>query len=202
MPTWYIIRHAEREPGDFYNSNLRIHDNPITAKGRQDSQKLSTYFSGKSISTIYASAFQRTQQTIEPLSRLLHLTPVIDPRLNEFNNGLLGLMSDQEIQQKFPDVWQAFTDRKADFRFPEGETGEEVRARIASFFEEKLDQHSAENILLSTHDGWMRMLMCYLMGLPPYERGNFRVDFCGLIEITYQPAYQRWKLVRFNQVYE
>jgi broad specificity phosphatase PhoE len=199
MPTWYIIRHAEREDGDFYNPHLRIQDNLITGRGRQDSQKLCTYFADKSIAQIYASAFQRTQQTIEPLAQQLGIAPVIDPRLNEFNNGLLGLRSDEEVQQKFPDIWKVFTARNADFRFPEGETGEEVRARIDSFFKEKLSQHRSENILLATHDGWMRILMCYLMGLPVYQRGNFRVDYCGLIEVTWQPRYERWKLVRFNQ---
>jgi len=37
------------------------------------------------------------------------------------------------------------------------------------------------------------------MDLPVHERWNFHVDFCGMMEITYQPAYQAWKLVRFNQ---
>jgi broad specificity phosphatase PhoE len=199
MTTWTIIRHAERESGDFYNAQLRIHDNPITHKGHQDSQKLCTYFAGKSIAAIYTSAYRRAQQTSEPVARLLGLTPTIDARLNEIDNGLLGTMPDEEIQQKFPEVWQAFKARQADFRFPEGETGEEVRARIASFIEEKQRQHASENILIATHDGWMRILMCYLMDLPVYARGNFRVDYCGLIEITWQPAYSRWKLVRFNQ---
>jgi len=199
MTTWYIIRHAERELGDFYNAQLRIHDNPITPQGHQDSQKLCTYFADKSIAAIYASAYRRAQQTVEPVARLLDLAPIIDARLNEIDNGLLGTLSDAQIEQKFPEVWQAFKARQADFRFPEGETGEEVRARIAGFFEEKQRQHAAENILLAAHDGWMRILMCYLMGIPVYERGNFRVDYCGLIEIAWQPAYNRWKLVRFNQ---
>jgi broad specificity phosphatase PhoE len=200
MSTWYIIRHAEREAGDFYNSQLRIHDNPITIKGHYDSLKLCSYFSKKSIAAIYASAYQRTLQTIKPNADQFGLTAVIDPRLNEINNGLIGLMSNEEIQQKYPEMWKTFTARNADFRFPEGETGEEVRSRIANFFEEKLQQHASENILLATHDGWMRILMCYLMDMPVYQRGNFHVDYCGLIEITWQPKYSRWKLVRFNQV--
>jgi broad specificity phosphatase PhoE len=200
MTTWYIIRHAEREAGDFYNSQLRIHDNPITIKGHYDSLKLCSYFIGKSITAIYTSAYRRALQTIEPTAQLLELIPTIDSRLNEINNGKIGLMSNEEIQQKYPEVWQAFIARNADFRFPEGETGEEVRSRIASFFEEKLHQHAAENILLSTHDGWMRILMCYLMDQPVFQRGNFHVDYSGLIEITWQPEYGRWKLVHFNQV--
>jgi hypothetical protein len=32
--TWYILRHAEKEAGDFYNPKLRHHDEPISRKGR------------------------------------------------------------------------------------------------------------------------------------------------------------------------
>jgi broad specificity phosphatase PhoE len=45
-------------------------------------------------------------------------------------------MSDEAIQQQYPDIWKAFLERSADFRFPEGETGEEARQRIADFLEE------------------------------------------------------------------
>jgi hypothetical protein len=29
MTTWYIVRHAEKEPGDFYNPRLRHQDQII-----------------------------------------------------------------------------------------------------------------------------------------------------------------------------
>jgi probable phosphoglycerate mutase len=57
-----------------------------------------------------------------------------------------------------------------------------------------------ENIILVSHDGLIRLLMCYLMKLPVYQRWNFQVDTCGITEVTYQPDYEAWKLVRFNQV--
>jgi len=89
--------------------------------------------------------------------------------------------------------------RKADFRFPDGETGAEAQARIASFLEEKRREHGDEDIVLATHEGLIRLLMCYIVHLPVYLRGNFRVDTCGITEITYQPEYESWKLIRFNQ---
>ena len=109
-------------------------------------------------------------------------------------------MTDEQIQQTYPDVWQAFLSRSADFRFPDGETGAEAQQRIVDFLEEKRQQHDSANILIVCHEGLIRLLMCTILDLPVYKRGNFHYDFCGISEISYQPAYRTWKLIRFNQV--
>ncbi len=200
MTTCYILRHAVKECGDFFNPRLRHQDEPISPHGQRDTQRLCSYFDGKAIAAIYISEYQRTRQTIEPMARQLQLTPMIDERLNEIDNGHLDGMTDEQIQQTYPDVWKAFLSRTADFRFPEGETGAEARQRIVDFLEEKRQQHDSENILLVSHEGLIRLLMCTILDLPVYKRWNFHVDFCGIMEMTYQPAYGVWKLIRFNQV--
>lgn len=199
MPIIYIIRHAHKEKGDFYNPRLRHQDEPISQQGREESLKLWSYLCDKQISAIYVSGYQRTAQTIEYVAKQLDITPVIDERLNEIDNGLLDNMSEQEVQERYPDFWKVYRERTADFRFPGGETGEEACRRIAGFLEEKRQAHGAENIIIVSHEGLIRQLMCHLVNIPVYKRGNFYVDFCGITEITYQPQYKTWKLIRFNQ---
>ena len=200
MTTIYIIRHAAKERGDFFNQHLRHQDEPISAQGQADAQKLCSYFDGKAIAAIYISEYQRTRQTSEPLAQQLGLPPIVDTRLNEIDNGRLDGMTDEQIQQTYPAVWKAFLSRAADFRFPEGETGAEAQQRIVKFLEEKRQQLNSESIILVTHEGWIRLLMCTILDLPVYKRWNFHYDFCGIMEITYQPQYAIWKLIRFNQI--
>lgn len=199
MATWFILRHAAKEVGDFYNPQLRHQDEPISYKGWVQAQKLPDYFVDKKISRIYVSAYQRTLQTASLVAQELSLTAIVDERLNEIDNGLFDGAGEGEIQQKFPREWQAFRVRKADFRFPEGETGEEAQARVVNFLNEKRAQHEDENTLIVSHEGLIRLLMCYVTNNPVYNRWNFYVDFCGLMELTYQPDYRAWKLIRFNQ---
>ena len=196
----YVIRHVEKEQGDFYNPHLRHQDEPISLNGEVSAQKLVSYFSDKSISAIYVSGYQRTYQTIEDVAKQLHLTPKVDERLNEIDNGVFEGLSDQEIQQKYPDVWGVFLKRSSDFRFPNGETGEEVRHRIMEFLEQKRKQHDGESIIIVAHDGLIRTLICGILCMPVYQRWNLQTDFGGITEIVYQPEYETWKLVRFNQV--
>lgn len=195
---WYIIRHADKEQGDFYNPILRHQDQPISAKGRAAAQKLYSYFTNKPIAKIYVSEYVRTEQTIKYVAQKMKLSPIVDSRLNEIDNGVIEGMSEQEILKKFPDVWNAFRERDRDFLFPEGESGYDAQRRVKSFMEEK--QEYKENIILVSHDGLIRLLMCYILGIGVYRRWDFRVDTCGIMEIEYQPDYERWKLLRFNHI--
>jgi broad specificity phosphatase PhoE len=199
MITCYIIRHAEKEKGDYYNAHLRHQDEPISRKGREQALKLWPYLCDKQISGIYVSRYVRTAQTIEHVAEQSGITPVMDVRLNEIDNGNIEALTDQEIQEIYPDVWKASHERSTDFRFPEGETGEEARARIADFLEETRQVHSTESIVLVSHEGLIRLLICHIMKIPVYQRWNFHVDFCGIMEIMYQPDYNAWKLIRFDQ---
>ncbi|MBE3039280.1 MAG: histidine phosphatase family protein [Chloroflexi bacterium] len=196
---WYIVRHAEKDPGDFFNPRLRHQDQPISLKGRQDAQKLCAFFAEKQISAIYVSSYQRTRQTIEEVAGRLQLAPLVDARLNEIDNGCFEGLSDQELHQEYPDVWTAYRERKCDFRFPGGETGAEAQQRIINFLAETLPQRGAENIILVSHDGLIRLLMCHILNIPVFSRWNFRVDTCGIMEVTYQRDFKAWKLIRFNQ---
>lgn len=202
MRTFYILRHAEKQKGDFYNPYLRHQDEPITPNGIQATQRLWSYFCDKQITSLYISEYLRTAQTIEYVAVQLGLSPVTDTRLNEIDNGLIEGMSDQELQQTYPEVWNGFRERNHDFRFPNGETGEEAQKRIAEFLEEKQRLHSSENIIAVCHEGLIRLLACHIMGLPVYNRWNFKVDYCGIMEISYQPEYNTWKLLRFNHTIE
>lgn len=198
--TIYIIRHAEKEHGDFYNPHLRHQDEPISQKGQEQARKLWSYFCDRQISAIYVSAYQRTRQTIEHVAQESGIAPIMDERLNEIDNGDFDKLSEEEIKQKYPDIWNAYRARSSDFRFPGGETGEEVRARIAGFLEEKRSLHASQNIIVVCHEALIRLLTCYVMDLPVYKRWNFYVDFCGITEISYQQEYQAWKLIRFNHI--
>jgi broad specificity phosphatase PhoE len=196
--TWYVVRHARKEQGDFYNPSLRHQDEPLSAEGREQARKLAGYMAEKPISAIYVSAYVRTLQTAACTAEQLGINPVIDARLNEIDNGLVGAMSEAEFGVAYPVEYAAYMRRSADFRFPGGETGTEVRERIAAFEREKRVQHAGQDILVVAHDGLIRSWMCYLMELPVYRRADFQIDFCGLMEIDYQEEYGRWKLIRFN----
>jgi probable phosphoglycerate mutase len=87
MPTFYIIRHAHKEKGEFFNPRLRHQDEPISPQGQEEARKLWAYLCNKRISAIYVSEYRRTAQPIGEVARQTGIAPVIDGRLNEIDNG-------------------------------------------------------------------------------------------------------------------
>jgi broad specificity phosphatase PhoE len=198
--TFYIIRHGDKTGGEFRKPELPLNDQPLSERGLAQAQALVDFFADRQIAHIYVSAYQRTGQTIAPVAGHFGLTPVVDARLNEMNNGLFENATEDEIKEKYPKEWQAYRERRSDFRFPGGETGGEAQKRVIEFLEEKRETHGDENVIAVCHDGLSRVLMCYVLGIPVYKRWNFYVDFCGITELEYEPEHRTWKLIRYNQI--
>jgi probable phosphoglycerate mutase len=204
--TLFLLRHAEKTAGSFFDPRLRHQDPPITPAGQMAAEAVAAYLAAQPLSAVYVSGYTRTRQTAEPIAQPRGLDLIVDERLNEFDIGVVEPMSEAEVQQSYPDVWTAFTNRASDFRWPGGETGAEAQQRIRSFLEERRCEHSLNqrddaHIVAVCHEGLIRLLMCSIAGLPPFKRGNFHVDYCGIMEVAYQPKWASWKLMRFNHTY-
>jgi probable phosphoglycerate mutase len=197
MP-WYFVRHAEKADDPRLHPSLGRQDPPLSAAGRRAAEALARRLAHRPIAAIWVSEFQRTQQTAECLATRLGLRPAIDARLNEFSNGVAEAMTEAEFRQAYAAEWRAFAGGAADFRWPGGETGAEAQARIVDFVQETLPRYADQDILVVSHDGLLRLWMCHVLGRPVYQRGDFQVDYGGLIEMQYRPETERWKLIRLN----
>ena len=56
----------------------------------------------------------------------------MDERLNEINIGVFEDATLEEIEEKYPAELGAYRARNADFRFPEGESGDEAKKRAVT----------------------------------------------------------------------
>jgi broad specificity phosphatase PhoE len=152
----YIVRHGDKASGDYYDPRLRHHDQPLSRLGRKQATLVKKYFHHKSFRAIYASEYVRTEQTTQPLAKVKGIEPVIDPRLNEIDIGAVDGLTDEQMQEAYPETWSAYQDRNRDFRWPGGETGSEAQGRIVDFL---MQQAGAPgDILLVAHDGVIRCL--------------------------------------------
>jgi len=200
MFTCTIVRHAAKQPGDFFNPELHHQDQPISEKGQRQAEQLLPYFAEKQIDAIYVSAYQRTGQTVAPLAVQCGLTPILDSRLNEVDNGVLDDMTEEEVQETFPDFWKVYIARDDDFRYPGGECNAEVRERALSFLADTRQRYPSGHVLAVSHDGFIRQMICSILELPIRHSAFFQVDYCGIAEIIYEEEYSTWRLVRMNQV--
>ncbi len=194
----YFARHGHKAIGDYYNADLNILDDPLCEDGHSDAQRVAEYFRGIDISRIIVSEYLRTQQTAAPVSLEKRIEPVVDSRVNEINNGDLRYMSEDEAAAAYPDLWRDFSQHLQDVQFPGGESGEDVKKRQDSFLRDM--QKVEGDVLVVSHDGYIRLLMCNLLGIPVYMRYKFKTDMGGISLIEFDKKDDQWKIIRFNQV--
>jgi len=195
--TLYFIRHADKAKGDYGSSNLPHLDQPISKYGKKQAKALYNYFQNKQIDEIYVSEYIRTEQTIRAIIKRRKIRPITDKRLNEIDLGDLIGLTDEQFQNKFPDIWKAYQDRNIDFRWPGGETGVEAQSRIVSFLDEQTNRPGDK--LIVAHDGIIRLLLCHLLNIPVYRRFEFQIGTAGIMEIEWDKDHQVWRIIRFNQ---
>ncbi len=193
----YFVRHGDKERSDVVNPALGHLDQNISRIGRHEAKRLVRFFAGRRIERICISNYIRTYQTALPLIKRLKIDPEEDSRLNEIDIGDVELLSDEEVSRRYPEFWDHYQSRNADFRFPGGETGEEALSRAVAFLSDA--RSGRRDTLAFTHDGLIRLLCCHVLGLPVYQRFRLRVETCGIMELDWPDENDSPILVRFNQ---
>lgn len=158
----FLIRHTETE----FNTVSRIGGNPLlTDRGVKQAQRLGEFFRKTEISYIFTSSKQRTIQTAHPIARLQKDCRIIPIKeFDELDSGICDSMTYKEIQEKFPEIYRG---RKADkyrYRYPAGESYEDMKARIEigikkAFFLNLQSKH----IMIIGHQAVNRMILSHFL---------------------------------------
>jgi broad specificity phosphatase PhoE len=191
----YFARHGEKAQGGFYNAALNIQDAPLSEKGQEDARRIAAFFRDIDIKRIYASEYLRAQQTAAPAAREKGLPVIADARVNEINGGDFHRMSETEFKVKYPELWHNFVNHLCDIKFPGGESGAEVKMRQNSFLDDM--KKETGDILVVSHDGFIRLLLCNILGLPVYMRYKFITAMGNVSAIEHDG--KEWRILRFNQ---
>lgn len=193
----YLIRHGERDTSkDYFSPELQHQDNPLTAQGIQQAERLGGYLSDKGIRKIIVSQYQRTLQTAMPASQKLNLVPHIDQRVNEIDSGVIEPLDESALRERYPETYAHLQQMNQDFTFPGGESGADVKRRQDSLLADLITND--ENAAVFTHEGFIRLFLCNILGLEVFRRYRFRVDFGGVTELEYLEDRGEFRLVRAN----
>jgi broad specificity phosphatase PhoE len=142
-------------------------DFPLTARGREQAQKLSAWLEAHGVAwdRLYASPLRRAWATAEVLAGDRGGTPHAEPALREVDAGDLEGLTFEDIAQRFPTYAARKVNELGDFSEFGGESYESVQARAREFYE-KIEEHraTADRIAVVGHGGFnyqlLKMLVC------------------------------------------
>ncbi|SHO50128.1 histidine phosphatase family protein [Desulfopila aestuarii] len=159
--TLYLLRHGETAAnGRLVGST----DMAVAEHGYVQLAQTGERLRRRDISAVFCSPMLRCRQSAEFLQ--LSLDPVIVDDLREMDFGDWENKSFSEIAELWPSEVAAWSNWSEQFTFPGGENIGNFLCRLQKV-QECILQCEAEKILLVTHGGVIRHLLCLYLNLSP-----------------------------------
>jgi broad specificity phosphatase PhoE len=162
----YVIRHGITQLNIQKKVNAEV-DEPLAPEGIEQA-KAAVFTIPKSVSIIYSSPLLRARQTAEIIGSALNLPVNVADGLTEIMMGSLAGKS-----------WEEMTDgialkkkhRSVEFDYMPygGESLEQVKKRVISFFNEINNKYPDGSVLIITHGGIVRLITMLEQGETVYE---------------------------------
>lgn len=177
-PIW-LTRHGE----SLFNIEERIGgDSDLTVRGELYARSLARFMEGRGAQarplTVWTSTMKRTMQTVEHL-------PIASTQwriLDEIDAGVCDGMTYAQIRESMPTEWIARGSDKFRYRYPRGESYEDVIQRVDPLIVE-IERHTRP-LLIVAHQAVIRALYAYLMDRPPRECPHLPIPLHTVIELS------------------
>lgn len=166
MITICLLRHGETAYNAEGNKYCGRTDIPLTDKGIEQARRMNNLLKDYDFDQIFCSPLLRARTTAEIASG----TPAkiqTDDRLIEVDFGQWEGKRSEDFIAEDPDSWTNWLADPTQFRAGNtGERGDEIIARLDSFYTELLEKFDGQTILVVGHNGINRFFMAKQLGMP------------------------------------
>jgi probable phosphoglycerate mutase len=165
--TIVLARHGETD----WNRERRFQghaDRPLNDAGRAQAAELAALLEGEPFSSVYTSPLLRAAETAEIVAARLGVEVRPHGALKEVDVGSWSGLSVQEVEARYPEGYARWLEKRA-AGWDDGETYEELAARVVAGLHEIARGHPDEHVLAVTHGGPMRSARAVALGLSADE---------------------------------
>lgn len=167
--TIFLVRHGKT---GFPGCYIGARDVPLAPEGIPQIEALQKTLQGESFDSIFVSPMLRCRQTCDILFPETAVT--YNANLREVDFGRWEGLTFAQISEQDHDLIDTWADSSLDFTFPEGESVAAFIERIQLFGTE-LSHNQGENIMVISHGGVIRGLLCHFLGIDPSNYLLFQV---------------------------
>lgn len=162
-PTLVILaRHGESD----WNAAGRWQghtDRPLTDRGRRQAEELARRLAHVPLDAVYASDLKRARETAAAVAEPRGLEVEGLRELREVDVGSWAGLTRQEVEERFPDGFRRWLAWEVGWE--DGETYEEMGARVAGAVRNLAARHAGGRILVVSHGGSVRALHAAAAGV-------------------------------------
>jgi probable phosphoglycerate mutase len=203
---FYFVRHGESEANVSKQFSNKMHElHPLTARGREQAEKLAGTLRAIKFNAIYASPLLRARQTAEIVNQHHGLAIQVTLALSEHDAGDFEGRADDAAWEEYSQLFERWILRhELDARIPNGESFNEMRARFIPFIADVTQKYadSDTNILFVGHAGIFHSMLPLLLSNVGYAFGSQHIlGNTGVIVVEQQKGdlvCLEWDTVRLS----
>jgi probable phosphoglycerate mutase len=199
----YLLRHGENPANLTKVFSSRLVDQSLTEKGVLQAEQTADYFADQGLDAVYSSPLKRAAQTAGIIADRLGLEATILEAFREIDVGSLEGRPATAADWAFhAQMMQAWFDGRHAAAFPEGESYDDLWARVNDGLLVATDGRSGHKILVVGHGGIMTITLKDLC--PDLDVAWLRTtlwDNCAFAEVDLarQDGRLHGRLVSWNQ---
>lgn len=162
--TVLLVRHGQT------NSNITgfymgWSDEDLNEVGYTQARRLSSRLARLPIASVYTSPLRRTYTTATILTKPHNLKPKVLDELIEIQFGDWQGLHIDDIQQKWPELWQQSRTDPSEMTMPNGESFLQVTERAIRAFEKIVQDNQGKQVAIVTHDVVIKVLVAHTLGV-------------------------------------
>jgi broad specificity phosphatase PhoE len=163
MARMLLVRHGAtaRTAEDRFSGDEGV---DLSEEGRAQVRALAERLERVAIAAVYASPFSRTRETAHLLGQSHGLEIALRDGLKEIGHGHWEGLSRCEVEQRFPEEYEAWEADPFSFAPGGGEAGVSVLARALPVIREIVVSHPNDTVLVVSHKATIRLLLASLLG--------------------------------------
>lgn len=179
MSRLLLVRHGITE----FNSTRRFaghSDVELSPAGYRQIAQLRERLAREKIDAIYSSDLKRALVAAQAISAEHHVDIITCPELREVNYGCAEGLTFDEISSLYPDLAESISNFSLQLSFPGGESFIEFIERTSKFLERVEKYPESQTILVVSHSGPLRVLVCRLLAIDLEHWRQIRIDNASL----------------------
>ncbi|CAH0479452.1 unnamed protein product [Peronospora belbahrii] len=181
-PIW-LSRHGE----SMYNMQKRIGgDSPLSPLGVQYAEQLDRFVDAyyptpDTELAVWTSTMLRTGMTVERIAARGR-SIVKWKQLDEIDAGICDGMTYEQVAEEMPEEYLARKNNKLHYRYPRGESYQDVIHRLEPVITELM--RMGKPVLIVAHQAILRVLYAYLTNKSPHECPTLNIPLHVVIQVT------------------
>ncbi len=192
----YLLRHGECEGGNIFRGSTDV---ALTSRGFGQMSK-SCSDNTADWQQVISSPLKRCRLFAESLCKQNKLPLLIDERIRELSFGDWDGRPIDKVWAEQAEHIQAWSADPSSTTPPNGESMEQIAARLNDFYLQLLERFEGRKLLLIMHGGVIRVLLSQLLGVPLRYANHFEVPYACMskVNVYHSGDTQQIKLAGHN----